>query len=157
MAQTLMRLKGRGNRQKVALAPGASGPHLPVFSRPHVWSLDGSSFDLRPLSLKVAFRKACDNAGVQLPRSKLMASTKSSGGRWRPRWGAALLALGPLTDAACLLMNYPDTAPHIDFIGALISQLSGPPMQLSGAKGPLPVRDFNMVRSMTAVIDDRFH
>ena len=136
MARTLLRLKGRTKR--VALAPGASGPHLPVFSRPPIWSLSGAGGwdDLPRLSLEAAFMAGCDNAGVQLLRTKLLAA---------PKGGAAVLAIGPLTDAACLLLNHPETAPHIAFVGALISQDSSQPMQLQGAKGAFPVRDFNMV------------
>lgn len=135
VAQKLLQLKGR--TKQVGLAPGASGPHLPVFARPPVWSLVpdgglGNGSGLSPMSLKSAFMAGCDNSGVQLMRTKLLRA---------PRGGVALLAIGPLTDAACLLLNHPETASHISFIGALISQLPDAPMKLEGKA----VRDFNMV------------
>jgi len=104
--------------------------------------------ELPRLPLEAAFKASCDNAGVQLMRSELRrAAVAPRGGGGGGR--AAVLALGPLTDVACLLMNHPETAKRIAFIGALISQLADQPMMLNGTKGPKPVRDFNMVGVLT--------
>lgn len=118
---------------ETVLAPGATGPMLPVFSQPPRYNMSGNTGSL---SLKRAFAASCPNWGVQKMREVL-----SNG-------PAMMLALGPFTDVACLLLNFPKYArANLTSIIGLISQPSEGPMLLNNKT----VRDFNMVNDPLAV------
>jgi inosine-uridine nucleoside N-ribohydrolase len=117
---------------ETVLAPGATGPTLPVFSRPPRYNMTG---DPGILSLKTAFAASCPNWGVQKMRGALIHGP------------ATMLALGPFTDVACLLLNFPRNArANLTSIIGLISQPSEGPMLLNNKT----VRDFNMVNDPLA-------
>jgi len=119
------------------IAPGATGPLLPVFSEPPRYNMSQGvgNWSTLTLDLKKAFTLSCRNWGVQQMR---LALSKGP---------ATILALGPFTDVACLLLNYPRIAEkNVTAIIALISQPSDRPMLLNGK----PVRDFNMVNDPLA-------
>lgn len=119
---------------KTVLAPGATGPTLPVFSRPPHYNLSGDP--MTSLSLKRAFAASCPNWGVQKMRRALIDGP------------ATMLALGPFTDVACLLLRFPKIArTNLTSIIGLISQPAEGPMLLNNKT----VRDFNMVNDPLTV------
>ncbi len=61
---------------------------------------------------------------------------------------AAILALGPLTDVACLLSLHPEDAQHISNVVAIMGREPGQSFAIRGISG---LTDFNMRRDSTAV------
>ena len=76
-----------------------------------------------------SFCAACLNSGVELMYNRLSASTEAM----------TILAIGPLTDVACLLTNYPQIKPKISEIIVLASQVEGKGLFINGKT----VNDFN--------------
>ncbi|MFE3632778.1 nucleoside hydrolase [Streptomyces cellostaticus] len=74
--------------------------------------------------------KTCVNDGVRFMADQL-----------RRTRGLTILAIGPLTDVACLAMNYPAEAAHIKRIVALVGSKPTTPLELFGH----PVVDFNYI------------
>jgi len=121
--EIVVELKGRDD---IPILPGAMAPAAQVLRAAPEW------FDSREVPLAGpggSFAAACRNAGVDFMRRRLMELDEP----------AALLALGPLTDVACLLTIYPEVAPHIVEIVALVSQVEGESLTVNGKV----VNDFN--------------
>lgn len=76
-----------------------------------------------------SFCAACRNSGVELMYERLSNSSERM----------TILAIGPLTDVACLLSNYPQIKPKINEIIILASQLEGQGLHINGRT----VNDFN--------------
>ncbi len=76
-----------------------------------------------------SFCAACLNSGVELMYNQLLASDESM----------TILAIGPLTDVACLLTKYPEIKPKITEIIVLASQVEGKGLFINGKT----VNDFN--------------
>lgn len=122
--QIIRRLK---RRRDIPIVPGATSPASPTLHPIPTW-FDGS--DVSVLGPAGSFQAACRNLGVS-KMIKLIASSRDP---------VTILAIGPLTDVACLL----NTAPrrvlrNIKEIIALASRLEGESLQVNG----LAVDDFN--------------
>ena len=76
-----------------------------------------------------SFCAACLNSGVELMYERLSTSSVP----------ITILAIGPLTDVACLLTNYPQIKPKINEIVILASQIEGKGLFINGKT----VNDFN--------------
>lgn len=76
-----------------------------------------------------SFCAACGNLGVELMYQKLSESEVP----------ITILAMGPLTDVACLLLNYQEIKPKIAEIIVLASRLEGEPVTINNRT----VNDFN--------------
>ena len=117
-------LKGRTD---IPIRPGASDPGGQTLNPAP------SSFEASPVPIvgpRGSFAAACRNAGVRLLERSIH----------RGRGPVTILALGPLTDVACLLQTAPrSTLRKIDEIIALASQVEGESLQINGKV----VNDFN--------------
>jgi len=76
-----------------------------------------------------SFCAACLNSGVELMYNRLLASSIPM----------TILAIGPLTDVACLLTKFPQIKPKISEIIVLASQVKGKGLFINGKT----VNDFN--------------
>lgn len=76
-----------------------------------------------------SFCAACKNSGVELMYNRLSASSEPM----------TILAIGPLTDVACLLTSYPQIKPKISEIIILASQIQGKGLFINDKT----VNDFN--------------
>lgn len=118
--QIVWNLKGRTD---LPLVPGAIAQAGQVLHPAPEW------FDGTPLSVEESFAASCKNAGVELMHSRLTESVAP----------LTVLATGPLTDVACLLMNHPEVAPKIREVIVLASRVEGESLTING----LVVNDFN--------------
>lgn len=117
-------LKGRDD---IPIVPGATGPASQILHPTPAW-FDGE--DLQVEGPDGAFALACPNAGVALMRQLLEAAP----GR------VTVLALGPLTDLACLVNTTAhETLGKIDEIIAIASRVEGESVLVNGKV----VNDFN--------------
>ena len=110
-------------RTDLLLFPGAMTQAGQVLHPAPQW-FDGST-----LHVVESFSAACGNPGVEHLRERLEAADS-----WR-----TLLAIGPLTDVACLLLNHPEVAPKIKEVIVLASRVEGESLTVNG----LLVNDFN--------------
>ena len=117
-------LKRRGD---IPVVPGASGPVNQILHASPTW-FDGTSSRIDgPLG---SFRFACVNKGVSVMRKLIGRNTSP----------VTILAVGPLTDVACLLSTAPETVlKNIKEIIVVASQQEGESVQING----LVVNDFN--------------
>lgn len=117
-------LKGR---EDIPIVPGANGPASQILRPAPTW-FDGEIVQIE--GPDGSFAASCVNAGVTLMRDLL----QSAHGK------VTLLAVGPLTDVACLLNTAPQRAIRkIDEIIAIASRLEGESVQVNG----IVVNDFN--------------
>jgi len=122
--QIVQHLKGH---RDIPIVPGATSPASPTLHPIPTW-FDGNNAAV--LGHDGSFQAACRNLGVS-KMSKLIASSRDP---------VTILAIGPLTDVACLL----NTAPrrvlrNIEEVIALASRLEGESVRING----LTVNDFN--------------
>ncbi|MDF1795497.1 MAG: nucleoside hydrolase [Coxiellaceae bacterium] len=94
------------------------------------------SGDKTIISVEMAFALSCKNLGVEKMQSVLQHATKP----------VTILAIGPLTDVACLLVSYPKIKPQIKRIIMIASQLRGESLNINGRI----VNDFNFRMDPTA-------
>ena len=117
-------LKGRWRKP---IVPGASGPVSQILHATPLW------FDGTPTQVAGpdgSFSAACWNSGVDAMHKLLLTS----------RSKVTILALGPMTDVACLLNNAHSLALRkIEEIIAIASRVEGESVQING----LVVNDFN--------------
>ncbi|MDF1760657.1 MAG: nucleoside hydrolase [Coxiellaceae bacterium] len=118
-------------KKDTPIVPGAVSQYSQTLQPTPQWSADKTN-----ISVKQAFAHACKNAGVEKMKSLLQHSAKP----------VTILAIGPLTDVACLLVSYPKVKPHIKRIIMLASQLKGEPLIINGKT----VNDFNFRMDPTA-------
>ncbi len=121
--QIVVDLKGRGD---IPVVPGAMAPAAQVLRAAPRW------FDDREVAIAGpagSFAASCRNAGVDFMRRRLMDLEEP----------VSLLAVGPLTDVACLLTIYPDVASSIAEIVVLGSRVEGDSLTVNGKV----VNDFN--------------
>ncbi len=116
-------LKGRTD---LPMVPGAMAPAAQIIAPMPQW-FDGQ--DVLITGNDGSFAASCGNPGVDLMREKLL-------GRRTP---ATLVAIGPLTDIACLLTLYPEVAPFLREIIVLASRMEGESLTINGKV----VNDFN--------------
>jgi inosine-uridine nucleoside N-ribohydrolase len=116
-------LKGRTD---LPIVPGAMAPAAQIIGPTPQW-FDGQ--DVFIFGSDGSFAASCRNSGVDLMREKLL-------GRQVP---ATLVAIGPLTDIACLLTIYPEVAPFLREIIVLASRTEGESLTINGKV----VNDFN--------------
>ena len=121
--QIVHNLKGRAD---IPIPSGAAAPAGQVLQPAPRW-FDGSPVPIA--GPKGSFAAACMNPGVELMRDRLMASPEP----------LTILALGPLTDIACLFLNAPQAVANIREVVALASQVAGKPLKIND----LVVNDFN--------------
>jgi inosine-uridine nucleoside N-ribohydrolase len=121
--QIVRNLKGR---EDIPIEPGAMGPASQTLQPAPVW-FDGSVVPIE--GPEGSFAAACRNRGVDLMRERLLASS-------RP---VTILAIGPMTDVACLLNVFPDVAGRIAEIVVLASRVEGESLTINGKI----VDDFN--------------
>ena len=76
-----------------------------------------------------SFCAACGNSGVDLMYERLVESEVP----------ITILAIGPLTDVACLLMTHPEVKPKIEEVIVLASRIEGESVTING----VVVNDFN--------------
>jgi len=123
-------LKGR---EDIPIAPGASGPAAQILNPTATW------FDKTTVTITGrdgSFRRSCINEGVGLMRDTLMAADTAD----ESSPAVMILAIGPLTDIACLLETAPKRAiRNIKEIIVLASRLKGESLQINGKV----VNDFN--------------
>jgi hypothetical protein len=123
-------LKGR---KDIPIAPGATGPAAQIFNPTATW------FDDKTVAItgrEGSFRRSCTNQGVDLMRDTLM----TAGAEDQAGPAVTILAIGPLTDVACLLETAPKRAiRNIKEIIVLASRLEGESLQVNGKV----VNDFN--------------
>ena len=89
---------------------------------------------------------ACVNDGVEFLADELAASATEGD-------GVTIIAIGPLTDVACVIMNFPDAVGGIDEIVALIGAAPDDPLDFEGTT----LRDFNYImdpRALQVVLDE---
>ncbi|MDM4719441.1 nucleoside hydrolase [Micromonospora sp. WMMA1363] len=104
----------------------ALGAHVPVVQGADVWLSDQPQETTSGADLK----DTCVNDGVRFMAKEL-----------RKTRGLTILAIGPLTDVACLAMNYPAEATRIKRVVALVGSKPTTPLELFGH----PVVDFNYI------------
>ncbi|MGB5834811.1 MAG: nucleoside hydrolase [Thiohalocapsa sp.] len=122
--QIVRRLK---RRYDIPIVPGATSPASPTLHPIPTW-FDGS--DVPVLGRAGSFGAACRNLGVR-KMVKLVAASREP---------VTILAIGPLTDVACLLNTAPKRVlGNIKEVIALASRLEGQRVQING----LAVNDFN--------------
>lgn len=104
----------------------AVGSDVPVVQGADVW------LPVEPQSLAdgTTFTDSCVNDGVRFMANELRRSG-----------GLTIAAIGPLTDVACLALNYPEETKLITRIVALVGSRPATPLQLYD----LPVVDFNYI------------
>jgi pyrimidine-specific ribonucleoside hydrolase len=116
--------------QRVVLGMGADIPVVRGASRPlpqyPVTLYDGSVVD-----------SACLNKGLRSMAAELAASSEP----------ITLIAIGPLTDVACLALNFPAAAGRIDKVVVIGGRAPGEAFDIDGVY----LSDFNMVLDMAAV------
>jgi len=114
-------------QERIPVVPGASSPISQILHATPLW------FDGTPTQVAGhdgSFAAACWNSGVSAMHELLRAS----------RTPVTLLALGPMTDIACLVNNArPSVLRKIREIIAIASRLEGESVQING----LVVNDFN--------------
>lgn len=117
-------LKGR---EDIPIVPGATSPASQTLHPTPTWFDEGT---VRIEGPEGSFAAACDNEGVALMRDRL----RSARGR------VTLLAIGPLTDVACLLNTSPKhVIRKIREIIAIVARLEGESLLVNGKV----VNDFN--------------
>jgi inosine-uridine nucleoside N-ribohydrolase len=116
-------LKGRAD---LPIAPGAVAPAAQVLHPAPQW-FDGQ--DVRMTGADGSFAAACRNSGVDLMRERLLDRQEQ----------VTLVAIGPLTDVACLVTIYPETAPFLREVIVLASRIDGDSLAVNGKV----VNDFN--------------
>lgn len=117
-------LKRRGD---IPVVPGAPSPVNQILHASPTW-FDGTTSRID--GSRGSFRAGCINRGVNVMR-KLIGSSPGP---------VTVLALGPLTDVACLLSTAPEKViENIREIIVIASQLEGESLQING----LVVNDFN--------------
>lgn len=116
-------LKGRTD---LPIAPGAMAPAAQIIGPTPQW-FDGQ--DVFITGSDGSFAASCRNSGVDLMREKLLDR----------RVPVTLVAIGPLTDIACLLTIYPEVAPFLREIIVLASRTEGESLTINGTV----VNDFN--------------
>ena len=121
--QIVWDLKGRTD---IPIVPGAVAPASQTLHPAAQW-FDGSTIPIE--GPEGSFAAACRNAGVSFMRERLLASADPM----------TILALGPLTDVACLLLTAPEVAPKIREIIAVASRVEGESLTINGKV----VNDFN--------------
>lgn len=113
-------------RPDLSVTPGANGPASQTFHASPIW------FDEKPLPIagsQGSFAMGCKNAGVNTMAGALQSSTSK----------VTILGIGPLTDVACLVLNFPELIPKIQQIVVLASQLEGESLKIDDKV----VNDFN--------------
>lgn len=114
------------NRDDIPLAPGALGPAAQILNPAPTW-FDGTTIGIG--GPDGSFARACMNPGVQLMQNTLAVHPRTT-----------ILAIGPLTDIACLLLHAPGSSlQNIEEIVVLASRLENEPLLLNGKR----VNDFN--------------
>jgi|GEM_PF-876678 len=123
------KLKGR---KDIPVVPGAIGPAAHILNPTATW-FDGRTVPITGAS--GSFAQACDNSGVALMRRKLnQANGFGRSGK------VTILAIGPLTDVACLLETASKkTLKNIAEIVILASRVKGESLTVNGKV----VNDFN--------------
>jgi inosine-uridine nucleoside N-ribohydrolase len=116
-------LKGRDD---LPIVPGSAAPAAQVLRASPQW-FDGADVPLAGAA--GSFAAACRNSGVDLMRQRLLDR----------REPMTILAIGPLTDVACLLTIYPEVAPFVREIIVLASRIEGDSLAVNGKI----VNDFN--------------
>ncbi|MCH9816219.1 MAG: nucleoside hydrolase [Actinomycetia bacterium] len=119
-------------RQTVA----AMETDVPVVMGATVWLDDAKSVDDTPIPTD-----GCVNDGVRFLRDEAERTP-----------GLIILAIGPMTDVACLATQFPEQADNLGGVVALTGSAPGP-LLLDGKK----VRDFNYVmdpRALQVVLDE---
>ena len=116
-------LKGRPD---IPIAPGAVAPAQQTLQPASHWY---DSTLVQVGGADGAFALSCGNPGVEMMREKILASKSP----------VTILAIGPMTDVACLLTTHPEVAPKIAEIVVLASQLEGESLIVNGKV----VNDFN--------------
>ena len=120
-------IRGLKRRQKLAIVPGATGPVSQVL-HPTPTLFNGETVAIE--GSQGSFAASCRNAGVEFLRERIGASATP----------VTLLAIGPLTDVACLLTTAPRRVlTNIKEIVLLASRLEGESLTVNG----LVVNDFN--------------
>lgn len=118
-------LKGRSD---IPIDGGALMPAAQILNPTATW-YDGSTVKIE--GENGSFAAACRNSGVDLMRDTLRDADGP----------VTVLAIGPVTDVACLLMTAPE--PVLENVGEVIvlaSQLEGDGTRLNG----IPINDFNI-------------
>ena len=122
--QIARRLKGAF---RLPIVPGALGPAGQILHPTPTW------FDGRPVTVagkRGSFASSCENLGVAEMRRQLRRSKRR----------VTILAIGPLTDVACLLTTSRRSETRkIEEVIVLASQLEGEPLQINDKV----VNDFN--------------
>jgi inosine-uridine nucleoside N-ribohydrolase len=114
-------------RRNLPIVPGASGPVSQVLHDTPIW-FDGKH--LPSAGVDGSFAAACVNAAVLHMRRTIQ----------RSHGPVTILAIGPLTDVACLLQtSKPSVVQRIHEIIAIASRVEGESVQING----LVVNDFN--------------
>ncbi|MCX6461227.1 MAG: nucleoside hydrolase [Actinobacteria bacterium] len=93
-----------------------------------------------------------DNAGVDLSPTCVNDGVTFMADQLRTRQGITILAAGPLTDVACLVLAYPTEASHIKEVVALVGGRPGPVIYAGK-----PARDFNYSmdpRALSVILDE---
>lgn len=124
--------RGLKNRVDIPIAAGAIGPAAQILNPTATWFDDKT---VRITGGNGSFALACGNAAVDLMRDTL--ANANPFGTQAP---VTILAIGPLTDIACLLETAPRRAiRNIKEIVILASRLEGDTLQVNGKV----VNDFN--------------
>lgn len=116
-------LKGR---RDLPVVPGAVAPAAQIIHPTPQW-FDGQ--DVSITGEDGSFAAACRNSGVDFMRALLLEQQEP----------VTLLAIGPLTDVACLLTVYPEVAPFLREIIVLASRIEGESLTINN----IVVNDFN--------------
>ena len=114
------------DRTDLPIAPGAIGPVAQILHPSPQW-FDGQKVPIT--GGDGSFAAACRNSGVDLMRERILDR----------REPVTLVAIGPLTDIACLLTIYPEVAPYLREIIVLASRIEGDSLTVNGKV----VNDFN--------------
>lgn len=117
-------LKGRTD---IPIVPGAAAPGAQVLHPAPQW-FDGE--DVPILTADGSFAAACRNSGVDLMREQLLDRREPT----------TILAIGPLTDVACLVTIYPEVVRFVREIIVLASRIEGDSLTINGRV----VNDFNL-------------
>lgn len=107
----------------IPIVQGALAPVIQLIQDHPLW------YNHEPISITDAFLSTCANLGVDKMEQILSQQTEP----------VTILALGPLTDVACLLGVYPASKPHIKEIIIIASQLEDQQIAINGKY----VQDFN--------------
>lgn len=117
-------------RYDIPLVPGAMGPATQILNPTATW------FDGTNVSVARSFALSCRNEGVRVMQDKLLSPELLIS-----REKVTILAIGPVTDVACLLYTAPPKAiRNIKEIIVLASRLEGESLQVNGTV----VNDFNI-------------